>query len=169
MIQLERAQKIANQVVSRLKPYCKKKADGNTFIELVGSIRRKRPWVNDIDLVLIPRDLWNFHTEVKKLGALKMSGPKIMRVMTGSTQIDCYVADEDTWATLLLIRTGSKENNIRLCLLAQERGWRLAASGDGLFNEHEERIAGDSEQSIYQALDLPYQEPWEREVVKPWR
>ncbi len=76
--------------------------------------------------------------------------------------LDVYYATPETWATLLLIRTGSKENNIRLATLANKRGWRLAASGDGLFNEKGERIAGDSEESIYETLGLRYQEPWER-------
>ncbi len=154
-IALERAQKVADAVVKRLSPHCQR-------IEIAGSIRRKKPWVNDIDLILIPKDLWNLHGELMKLGQLKMSGKKIMRAMVGSTQVDIYVADEATWATLLLIRTGSKENNIRLCSRAKDMGWHLAASGDGLFNEREERIAGDSEISIYNALGLPYQRPEER-------
>ena len=152
---LERAEKIAESVVKRLSPYCKK-------IEVAGSIRRRKPWVNDIDLVLVPSDLWNLHHEVMGLGQMRMSGSKIMRVMVGSTQVDVYVADEDTWATLLLIRTGSAENNIRLATLAKKRGWRLAASGDGLFDETGKRIAGDTEESIFEALGLPYQEPWQR-------
>ncbi len=154
-IALERAQKVADAVMKRLIPYCQR-------IDIAGSIRRGKPWVNDVDLVLIPHDLWNFHGELIKLGQLKMSGKKIMRVMVGSTQVDIYVADEDTWATLLLIRTGSKESNIRLCSRAKDMGWHLAASGDGLFNEKGERIAGDSEISIYNALGLPYQRPEER-------
>ena len=152
---LERAQKVADAVVKHLSPYCQR-------IEIAGSIRRKKPWVNDVDLVLIPKDLWNLHSELMKLGQLKMSGKKIIRVMVGSTQVDIYVCEPETWATLLLIRTGSKENNIRLCSRAKDMGWHLAASGDGLFNEREERIAGDSEISIYNALGLPYQRPEQR-------
>lgn len=155
MIELERAQKIAREVVKRLSPYCQR-------IEVAGSVRRKKPQVNDIDLVLIPNDLWNFHAEVMKMGQLKMSGSKILRLMSGNIQIDIYIADEQTWATLLLIRTGSAGNNIRLATLAKKKGWHLAASGDGLFDEKNERIAGDSEQSIYQALGVKYQEPKER-------
>jgi len=154
-MELEIAQKIANEVVRRLAPFCRR-------IEVAGSIRRKAPNPKDIDLVLIPHDLWNLHTELMKMGSLKMSGKKILRVMMGLRQIDIYVADEDTWATLLLIRTGSAENNIRLATLAKKRGWHLAASGDGLFNEMEERIAGDTEESIYEALGLRYQKPEER-------
>ena len=154
-MELERAQKTAEAVVKRLAPYCKK-------IEVAGSVRRKRPWPKDIDLVLIPHDLWNLHHEIMGLGQVRMSGSKIIRVMVGSTQVDIYIADENTWATLLLIRTGSAENNIRLATLAKKRGWHLAASGDGLFNENGERIAGDTEESIYEALQVPWQEPWER-------
>ena len=129
-IELSRAQKIAGAVVGLLNPCCSR-------IEVVGSVRRKRPWVNDIDLVVIPKDLWSLHAELTRLGGgqMKMSGAKIMRVMYGSIQVDVYIADEYTWATLLLIRTGSKENNIRLCTVARDRGWHLAASGDGLFDE----------------------------------
>jgi len=152
---LERAEKMANEIIKRLAPYCSR-------IQVAGSIRRKAPNPNDIDMVLTPSDLWNFHAEMMKLGHLKMGGQKIIRVMVGNIQIDIYVADEDTWATLLLIRTGSTENNIRLCSIAKKRGWRLAASGDGLFNENGERIAGGTEESIYQALGLPYQRPEER-------
>jgi len=154
-MELERAQSIADEVIKRLAPYCQR-------IAVAGSVRRQKPMVNDIDLVLIPNDLWSLHGELMKLGQLKMSGQKIMRVMIGNTQVDIYVADEDTWATLLLIRTGSKESNIRLCSRAKDMGWHLAASGDGLFNEKGERIAGDSEISIYNALGLPYQRPEER-------
>lgn len=154
-MELEQAQKMAAEVIKRLKPYCQR-------IEVAGSIRRRKPFVRDIDLVLIPNDLWNLHNELMKLGQLKMSGKKILRVMIGNTQLDIYIADEDTWATLLLIRTGSAENNIRLASLAKKKGWHLAASGDGLFNELGERIAGDTERSIYDALNVPWQEPWER-------
>jgi len=79
-----------------------------------------------------------------------------------SIPLDIYFATPETFATLLLIRTGSVESNIRLAARAKKRGWRLAARGGGLFNERGERIAGDTEESIYEALGVPYQEPWER-------
>jgi len=155
MMELERAQRIAGEVVKRLSPYCQK-------IEVAGSIRRKKPQVRDIDIVLIPSDPWNLSHEIMGLGQSRVSGEKLRRVMVGSVQVDLYFADEKTWATLLLIRTGSADNNKRLCSLAKKRGWHLAASGDGLFNEVGQRIAGDTEESIYEALGLLFREPWER-------
>ena len=155
MIELERAQKIAEGVVGGLEQYCEQ-------IEVVGSIRRKKPQVNDIDLVLVPRDRDALDHRLMQLGKLKMSGLKIGRVQMEEITLDVYYATPETFATLLLIRTGSAQNNIRLASLAKKKGWHLAASGDGLFNENGERIAGDSEESIYEALGLPYQRPEER-------
>lgn len=155
---LQRAEKIAGEVIKRLSPYCQR-------IEVAGSVRRQKPTPRDIDFVLIPSDLWNLECEVLSLARPfqpKVSGEKLKRFIFNGTQVDLYFATPETWATLLLIRTGSKENNIRLCTLAKTRGWHLAASGGGLFDEKGQRVAGDSEESIYEALGVPYQEPWER-------
>ncbi|MBA7560629.1 hypothetical protein ES708_02258 [subsurface metagenome] len=155
MMELEKAKVIADTVVKALEPYCKR-------IVVAGSIRRQKPTVRDIDLVLIARNRQNLDSALMRMGSYKMSGIKIARVEMDSIPLDIYFATPETFATLLLIRTGSVESNIRLATRAKKRGWRLAASGDGLFNEHGERIAGDSEESIYEALGVPYQEPWER-------
>lgn len=154
-MQLERAHAIASEVMGRLSPYCKQ-------IVVAGSVRRQKPNVKDIDFVLVPSDPWNLSREIMGLGPSVVYGEKLKRINYNDTQIDLYYASEKTFATLLLIRTGSVENNIRLATLAKKRGWHLAASGDGLFNENGQRVAGDSEASIYEALGLPYQRPEER-------
>jgi DNA polymerase (family 10) len=163
-MELGKARAIAEEVIKRLSPYCQR-------IQVAGSIRRQKATVRDIDIVLIPSDLWNLRSEIIAVDSRDLYLPlpsrvtsvKLRRINYYGTQVDLYFATEGTWATLLLIRTGSKENNIRLATLAKKRGWRLAASGDGLFNEKGERIAGDSEESIYEALGLPWQRPSERE------
>jgi len=154
-MELEKAKAIASEVIGRLAPFCDR-------IEVAGSIRRRKPFPADIDIVLIPSDLWNLTAEIKRLGPAIMSGDKLKQVDYHGVQLDLYFATSKTWATLLLIRTGSKENNIRLATLAKKRGWHLAANGDGLFDEEGRRVAGDSEESIYEALRLPWQEPWQR-------
>lgn len=154
-MELQKAEKIADDVVSRLAPYCHR-------LEVAGSIRRRKPFVNDIDMVLIPDDREAVDRILMQLGKLRMSGLKIARVEMESITLDVYYATPETWATLLLIRTGSMENNIRLAGLAKKRAWRLKASGDGLFNKRGERVAGDSEESIYTALGVLWQKPWER-------
>jgi len=164
-MRLETARPIAERVKELLTPHCER-------IEIVGSIRREKPIVHDIDMVLIPKDSAVRHIAtptimtslLTTIGELKANGDKIKRVHlpTENIDIDIYIATPASWSTLLLIRTGSKENNIRLAIAAKRKGWQLKANGDGLFNEQGKRIAGDTEQSIYQALGIPYQEPQAR-------
>lgn len=154
-MELAKAKVIADKVKALLEPACRE-------VEIAGSIRRQRPMVNDIDLVLVPRDRYAVDGVLMRLGKVRMSGLKLTRVQMDSISLDVYYATPETFPTLLLIRTGSVENNIYLCTLAKKRGWHLAASGDGLFDERGQRVAGDSEESIYVALGLPWQEPWER-------
>lgn len=154
-MKLEEVLIIASEVCYRLKPHCER-------IQVAGSIRRQKPEVKDIDIVLIPSDVVKLANAVSRMGPHTIDGDKLKRVSYKGTQVDIYYATPDTWAALLLIRTGSKENNIRLCSAAKRKGWKLHANGNGLFNEKGERIAGDSEESIYKALGLKYQEPWDR-------
>ena len=92
-IPLERAEKIAEAVVKRLSPYCKR-------IEVAGSIRRRKEWVKDVDICLIPSDPWNLPHEIMGLGQLTVIGDKIQRVMVNGVQVDIYFADESSWTTL---------------------------------------------------------------------
>jgi DNA polymerase (family 10) len=158
---LEEATTIAEKVKQTLSPYCDK-------IEIAGSIRRRKPVVHDIDIVLIekPWRLLLLSSLIASMGRIVLNGDRIKRLWYGDNppgiSIDIYFATPATWATLLLIRTGSKENNIRLATLAKRRRWQLKASGGGLFNDTGETIAGETEESIYEALGIPYQQPWER-------
>ncbi|MBA7502834.1 hypothetical protein ES706_01431 [subsurface metagenome] len=160
-MRLEEATTIAKKVKEILSPYCEE-------IEIAGSIRRGKPVVHDIDMVLIEKpETWLvLSSMIASIGRITLNGNKIKSLWYGDKQsgiaIDIYIATPATWATLLLIRTGSKENNIRLASIAKRQGWHLKANGDGLFNEKGERIAGETEESIYEALGIPYQEPNER-------
>jgi DNA polymerase (family 10) len=165
-MELDKARKVADQVVTKLKPYCDR-------IEIAGSIRRQRPWVHDIDLVCIPLNQGQFVVALQSLGQIKLGGKKVIRCalfQSPGFDLDVYVATTGTWATLLLIRTGSARHNIELCILARRRGMVLHADGSGLFKieaqgceGREVRIAGDTEASIFQSLGLPYKTAVERE------
>lgn len=155
------AEKIAKDIVAKLSPYCSQ-------IQVAGSIRRKKPFVRDIDLVAIPNNQGQFIYALQQLGTIRMGGQKLIRCEIPEIVLDVYVATPETWATLLLIRTGSTAHNIMLCSRAQQRGMKLHADGSGLFTftdceGRESRIAGDTEESIFKALELPYQRPEERE------
>ena len=151
------ARMLAQEVVDYLAPFCDR-------IEVAGSIRRQKPFPRDIDIVLIPANQGKLATALQGLGEKRRGGSKIEERLYKGVQLDLYFAVPETWATLLLIRTGSKEHNIKLTTLAKRKGWTLHASGRGLCNEADERIAWESEQQIFVALGQPYAEPRDREV-----
>lgn len=160
--------RVADEFVAIVKDECER-------LEVAGSIRRRRPEVGDIDIVLVPKDPFMFNlklTELQKKSILRpvvkkdgkiADGNKIKSFVFKDVQVDVYIATMQTWATLLLIRTGSKEHNIRLASLAKQKGWKLHASGEGLFDEKGNRVAGDTEESLFEALGVEYLRPGERD------
>jgi DNA polymerase (family 10) len=161
-MRLDIAESVGETIVKLLGPYCAE-IDGEKKIKIVGSVRRRKPACHDIDIVLIPGDAWELAAALKRIGKQVKGGEKMSCFITaGGHQVDIYFATPETWATLLLIRTGSKEHNIKLCAAARARGWKLCATGNGLFNEKGERIAGDSEASIFVALGMLYIPPERR-------
>jgi len=164
-MELEKARQKAEQIRSTLAPYCER-------IEIAGSIRRRRLFVRDIDIVLIPSNQGQLLYQLQQLGQIKSGRQKLIRVepCRYGIPIDVYVATPETWSMLLLIRTGSARHNVWLCSLAKNKGMKLHADGSGLFRIEaqgceavEVRIAVDTEESIFKALGVPYKEPWERE------
>ena len=154
-MELELAQKLAAELIAELTPV-------TTRIEVAGSIRRHRPIVKDIDLLIIPKDLPLLDCKLRELGC-DFGGPKIRRLVYKGALVDIYIATPETWATLLLIRTGSTRHNVRLCTRAKSLGLQLKADGQGLLDARGNRIAGDTEASIFEALTLRYVPPEERE------
>jgi DNA polymerase (family 10) len=152
---LKEAEQQAAAIVDRLKPNCKE-------ILVVGSIRRKKPAPADIDILLIPSEYLLLHAEILKLGESLVDGPLLTRVLHEGVQVDIYYATPETWGTLVLIRTGSAENNKRLCFLAKRKGLQLKANGEGLLDGTGKRLAGDSEEQIFSALGLHYMAPEQR-------
>jgi len=152
---LAHARAVAQGLVQELAPLCQR-------IEVAGSIRRQRPTVRDIDLVLIPTNQGLLAQKLYDLGC-RFGGPKLQRFTYQGLPVDIYIATPQTWATLLLIRTGSARHNLELAQRCRARGWRLKANGEGILDQQGNRIAGDTEESLFQALGIPYKEPWERE------
>ena len=125
-MKLEEAGLLADRIIHSIEHLC-----DPGKIEVVGSIRRKRPEVHDIDIVLIPQE-WMWSMIIQKLKTHMLAhvveaGPELARlkVPTGATsepmQVDIYHARPETWGVLLLIRTGSTQHNVMLCSAAQRR------------------------------------------------
>ena len=178
------AHHVATAIVEHLRPACQR-------IEIAGSLRRRRDLVHDIDLVLIPRTervqapqrglfaetdtveqraIDRALTDLQDAGrisGLALAGKIIRFTATKSDiPIDLYLANESTWATILLIRTGSKEHNIYLAALARRRGMILKADGTVLVDQRTGKAAGSfrEEADLFKFLGLRYVHPEAREI-----
>ncbi len=165
------AHAVARRIVDELRPACDR-------IEIAGSLRRGSNTVHDVDIVLLPKEgREGFSLESSTLlegliGQLVARGSltpvrgkeKIKCFVATKTGIpvDVYVAKRETWATLLLIRTGSKEHNIKLAQRAKELGMKLRASGDGIEHVNGDLLRVNAEEEIFALLSLPYLRPEER-------
>jgi len=160
-MKLEEAQAYAGKVVETIRDMCER-------IEVVGSIRRRKREVNDIDVVLIPKfGTWpSIVPHLKK--ALNMvvirEGPELLGLgfSEADLPVDIYKATPENWGVLLLIRTGSKEHNIKLCTRARWKGMMLSAA-KGVIKDGKV-IASRTEEEIFKALGMSFVEPEKREA-----
>ena len=130
-----------------------------------------KEFVNDIDLVVIPKSDGEYQfgepsltNDIKRLdpeGAHLqkadakrfLNGDKIKRFQYQGTMIDLYLATEKTFGTLVLIRTGSVEHNVRLTTLAMGQGLKLKANGEGLVDrDNEKMVFENTEDGILRKL-----------------
>ena len=155
-MKLEQAKKLAEQIMNQIRPYCDR-------LMVAGSIRRKKPIVRDVDLVLIPKPLlWHriITTLQQNMDAKVLKhGEKAAQLTIDGVNVDLYSATEETWEPLLLIRTGSAQHNIKLSMLAQKKGMKLTHKG---LIKDEKNIAS-TEREIFNLLDLSYVPPEERD------
>ncbi len=162
---------VARLIVEELRPV-------SHLIEIAGSLRRGSPTVHDIDIVLIPQrgsDQFVLGDEtpidqilrqlVERGSLTEVRGKeKIKCFIAAKTGIpvDLYIATPETWTTLLLIRTGSKEHNIKLAQRARELGMKLRASGDGIEDANGQLLRASTEQELFSLLQVPYIRPERR-------
>ena len=77
-----------------------------------------------------------------------------------NAQVDVYIANKENYEPLLLIRTGSKEHNVKLTTKAISLGMKLTANG--LIDNKTGKIIATSEKDIFKALKMNYIEPEKR-------
>ena len=144
--------------------------------KIAGSLRRKKELVHDVDIVAVipdsPRDIFNqndnprqlFREEVSRIAdKVEKWGGNLASFVLDSVPFDIYFAHSKTFPTLLLIRTGSKEHNIRLAKRAISLGMRLKANGQGLENKDGNLIEVKSEEELFGHLNLEYKRPEDRD------
>lgn len=150
---LEEARKKVEFTLCYFKPFVKK-------IEVVGSFRRECPEVNDLDFIIIPGENFDMSIDLLK-ECVKKRGDKLIMYELNGVQVDLYICTEENWEVIKLIRTGSKEHNQKLCILAKRKGWSLKAGGIGLVNDLG-KVVDNTEKGILTILLNKYVEPKDR-------
>lgn len=179
------AMPIAERIVERMEA-----VEGVAKVAYAGSLRRGKETIGDIDVLVATDDAERAHEafctmpevgEVIARGDTKSSVRFKLEAKGGrwgdldeqsrSVQVDLRVVPEAGFGAALMYFTGSKEHNIKLRERAQQRG--LTLNEYGLFEDDGEGpapqkrgatpIAADTEEHVYQALELAWTPPELRE------
>jgi DNA polymerase/3'-5' exonuclease PolX len=76
--------------------------------------------------------------------------------------VDFFSTTEDNWWVSLVIRTGSKETNLKLTNGAIHLGRKLHAYGSGVTMPDGSTRKAQSEQEVFELCGVPYLEPKDR-------
>jgi DNA polymerase/3'-5' exonuclease PolX len=150
---LGRATSLAKKFVEVLSPHCAR-------IEIVGSIRRQKPFVKDIELLLVslpgsikdPSDFFG-HSVPRLAAAIALDQllkdgiivkrpnvkghiswgdeNKLALHVKSEIPVDFFFTTAEKWFNSLVVRTGPKQSNQAIAQAAINKGWHWHAYGDG--------------------------------------
>ncbi|MCX8158809.1 MAG: helix-hairpin-helix domain-containing protein [Candidatus Pacearchaeota archaeon] len=161
-IPLKEAQKEAKKIINQLK-----KLKNIEKIEAAGSIRRKKPFIRDIDILVSsnnPEKVINAFVKLKNLKKILGKGAtKATIILKSGIQADIRVINPKSWGAGLLYFTGNKNYNIMIRKIAIKKGFKL--SEYGLFDKKTGKmIAGKTEKEIAKKLNIKLPKPENREI-----
>ncbi len=135
--------------------------------EVAGSLRRRKPTIGDIDILIASNDaapIMAAFTGMDEVSRVIVEGPTKTSVeLVNGQQADLRVLPERHYGTLLSYFTGSKEHNVRLRELALRKGLSLNEMAFSHVEGEGEDILCPTEEDVYKVLDLPYVMPELRE------
>jgi len=150
---------IAEDFVTKIK-----KVQGVRKTDFVGSLRRMKETIGDIDIVAAsfsPDKLINAFTKFDGVGQVMSRGEtKSTVIHKQGAQIDLEIVPEQEYGSLLQHFTGSKEHNIALRTFAQTKGMSLSEHGIK-FRRKQHRFS--SEEEYYSFLKMAWIAPELRE------
>jgi len=135
-------------------------------ISFAGSLRRKKETIGDIDILVTsqnPEKIMRTFISLPQVREILAEGSTKSSIITkDDLHIDVRVVEPISFGAALQYFTGSKAHNIKLRELALKRGLKI--NEYGVFEvEFGNRIAGEKEEKVYQALNLPFIPPELRE------
>src|SRR3989344_2391233 len=154
---LFKAEQIAERVLEYLKPFPEIEK-----VEIVGSFRRRKSTVGDIEFAIATTSTeatTNYFLKFPEITEVLVSGKTRSSVVIGDDlQVDIRVIDPKLWGSMLQYFTGSKAHNIVIRTYSLEKGYSLSEYGikeaaTGKVHEF------DTENAFYNFLKLDYIPP----------
>ncbi len=156
---LATAEEIARPLLAYLRAI-----KGVRNVEVAGSFRRRLETVGDIDIVIshdagadIMERFTNYEDVVRVISKGDTLSSVVLRI---GIQVDLRSVPAEVFGAALHHFTGSKAHNIAIRKIGIEKGLKINEYGVFLGAE---RIAGKTEEEVYDQVDLPYIEPELRE------
>ncbi|MCM8788640.1 MAG: helix-hairpin-helix domain-containing protein, partial [Candidatus Omnitrophica bacterium] len=149
---------VVSDIVDYMKSVCQE-------ISPCGSLRRMKETIGDIDVLCTAEDRKKVMEHFVKypgrqsvIAEGETKGSIIVR--DNLLQVDLRVVEPDSYGAALQYFTGSKDHNIKLRTIAKEKGLKI--NEYGVFKD-DTRIAGETEESVYQVFGMPLIAPELRE------
>jgi DNA polymerase (family 10) len=143
-----------------------KEAEGLKRIMIAGSYRRRKETVGDLDILITCRKdsregIMDHYTSYEDVAQVVSKGTtRSTIVLKTGLQVDLRVVGEVNYGAALHYFTGSKAHNIAIRKLGVERDLKI--NEYGVF-KGKERIAGRTEEEVFEQVGLPFIEPELRE------
>lgn len=178
----------ATEIIDALRPYCHR-------VEVAGSIRRGRDWINDIEVVAIPKiivkqpDLDLFGEPIGEAVTVrdpgfimvvdslanhivkgKVSDGRYVQFVTAEgAKVDLFLCQPDTWGYIYAIRTGSSEFMRAVAARWVSLGYNGVA---GQLTRFGKAVPVCEEADLFDMLHMIPVPPHQRELtadgLKPW-
>jgi len=160
-MEYSKALKIAEETLELLRPHC-------YLCEIAGSIRRKKPFVKDIEIVAYPKP---YRTNLLESGIAtvvnrwkKVKGELpckyTQRILPQGIKLDLFFADIANWGYIYAIRTGSHDfSKTKLAYNWVKKGYR---GKDGYLTKGGFIVPVPDEKYLFELIGVPYVEPEDR-------
>lgn len=160
---LEEVQPIAEDVLKQLRPHCHK-------CQIVGSVRRGKNLVSDIDIVVIPKKFEiGLLAEGESIATVvnqweMIEGPMIpnkarhtWRILPCGIKLDLWLTNETNFGYMVAIKTGPYEYSHQV--LANQWCWKKYRGKDGYLTKGGRRVPVPTEEELYRLIGLSWKDP----------
>lgn len=148
-----------NKMIELLRPY----VEGD-YISFAGSIRRKKDYVRDIDILLVPKvDVLDIYAMIVAAGyKVEYGGGQKIRIeyeVAGQPRGgDIVITSVKEWPFAINYLTGSKEFNIAIRGRFKNLGWTINEHRLARIDDDFELVLND-EEDLFHVLKIPYVPP----------